>query len=324
MTPRLRTRQPAALLLLVVLFPVAGSAQPGKTIDRDASVEHINQDQKQAASASPRDWRRVSVRLSGGLRQMRGGDVNDGVANWSQAFESALRNDVVGLQPGVGGDAAATRRGTEFGADVIVRLNGTIAIVGSVGSIESSSTGLTENAVVYGHYQSATRNSTALRLRAIPLRLGVQYSYPLGRRVSLGLEGGTGLYFTHLFWSHRLDVSHRISDWASETRGTGLGFHGGAWIDYGLSDRLGLVLGVEGVRANIAGLHGFRESTFNYRSPMRDDGVLRLSETPWGARFLVVGDGSWLNDRYGPITPIREAGVGLNGLRLSAGLRIGL
>ena len=109
-----------------------------------------------------------------------------------------------------------------------------------------------------------------------------------------------------------------------ETRGRGLGFHGGVWVDVGLSDRLGLVFGVEGVRANIAGLHGFRESTFSYRSPIRDDGTLRLSETPWGARFLVVGDGSWLNDRYGPITPIREASVGLGGLRVSGGLRIGL
>ena len=321
---RLWTRGLTALLLLVLLFPAAGSAQPDETIAPDASLEPASPDPQRAVPSRPRDWRRVNVRLTGGLRQMRGGDVNDGVSNWSQAFESLLRNEVVGLQPGVGGDAAATRRGTEFGADVIVRLSRRIAIVGGVGSIESSSAGLIENAVVYGNYQSATRNSTALRLRAIPLRLGVQYTHPLGRRVRLGMEGGAGVYFTHLSWSHHLDVRGRTSDWMSETRGLGLGFHGGVWVDVGLSDRLGLVFGVEGVRANIAGFRGFREGTFSYRSPIRDDGTLRLSETPWGARFLVVGDGSWLNDRYGPITPIREASVGLGGLRISSGLRIGL
>lgn len=166
---------------------------------------------------------------------------------------------------------------------------------------------------MYADYQGATRNSTALRLRAIPLRLGVQYAHPLGRRISLGLEGGAGLYFTQLFWSHHLDVTHRTTGWISETRGLGLGLHGGVSVDFGLSDRLGLVFDVVVMRANIAGLHGFHESTFGYRSPIRDDGALRLSETPWCAQFLVVGNRSWLNDRYGPITPIREASVGLGG-----------
>ena len=145
---RIRTRQLMALLLSVLLLPVAGAAQRSETADPDGSVEHVCQDLPGAASSSPRDWRRVNIRLSGGLRQLRGGDVDDGVANWSQAFESGLRNEVVGLQPGVGGDAAATRRGAEFGADVIVRLNPAIAIVGGVGLIESSSAGLIENAVV--------------------------------------------------------------------------------------------------------------------------------------------------------------------------------
>ena len=121
-----------------------------------------------------------------------------------------------------------------------------------------------------------------------------------------------------------MNVSGRISSWVSETRGGDLGLHGGVWVDVGLSDRLGLVFGVAGIYANIAGLEGFREGTFSYRSPVRDDGTLRLSDTTWGGQFLVVGDGSWADDRYGPITPARDASLGLGGLRLSAGLRIGL
>ena len=146
----------------------------------------------------------------------------------------------------------------------------------------------------------------------------------VGPRVTLAVEGGAGLYFTHLSWLHELDINGRSSSWVSETRGHGFGLHGGVWIDVGLSDRFGLVFGVEAVRAEVGGLHGFRQGTFSYRSPTRDDGALAITG-PEPPQFLVVGQGSWLNEFWGgPITPVREATVGLSGLRFRGGLRIGL
>ena len=103
-----------------------------------------------------------------------------------------------------------------------------------------------------------------------------------------------------------------------------LAFHGGVWVDVGISDRFGLVFGAEGAYANVSGLSGFREGTFSYREPVRDDGTLRLPETTWATQLLIVGNGSWLDERYGPITPGRDANLGLSGVRLSVGLRIGL
>ncbi len=121
-----------------------------------------------------------------------------------------------------------------------------------------------------------------------------------------------------------LDVRNRISKWDSETRGQDLGLHGGVWVDVGISDRFGLVFGAEGAYANVSGLSGFREGTFSYRSPVRDDGTLRLTKITRDTDLLIVGNGSWLDDRYGPITPGRDANLGLSGVRLSVGLRIGL
>ena len=118
-----------------------------------------------------------------------------------------------------------------------------------------------------------------------------------------------------------LDVSGRISRWDSETRGQDLGLHGGVWVDVGISDRFGLVFGAEGAYANVSGLSGFREGTFSYREPVRDDGTLSFAEaTP----LLIVGNGSWLDERHGPITPGTDANLGLSGVRLFVGLRIGL
>ena len=283
--------------------------------------------QEPATATSPsRDWHRVSVRLSGGRRWLRGGDVNDGVDAWVRLFDSRFRDDdAVVFQAGGAGDAAALRRGAEFAADVIVHLTPRVAIVGGVGLIESAGSGTIEDTVVFfGQYESSLRNSTSLRTRAIPVRVGAQYSVPLGSRLSLGMEGGVGLYFTDLSWSHLFDLDGRISRWDSETRGQDLGLHGGVWVDVGISDRFGLVFGAEGAYANVSGLSGFREGKFSYRSPVRDDGTLRFPETTWATQLLIVGNGSWLDERYGPITPGREASVGLGGLRLSVGLRIGL
>ena len=311
----------AALILLFLSSTASAQsvAETGRRVD-SATTQGV---QETATATTPsRGWDRVSVRLSGGRRWLRGGDVNDGVDAWARVFESGFRNEVVGLQPG-GGEVAALRRSAGYDIDVLVRLTSRVAIVAGVGRFESSSEGTIEHAVVYpvGGLSEHVRNSTELHARAIPVRVGAQYSFPLGRRVSLGVEGGLGLYFTDLSWSHVLDVRGRISSWASETRGRDLGLHGGVWVDIGLSERLGLVVGAEGAYANISGLSGFREGKFNYRSPVRDDGTLRFASM---APLLIVGNGTWLDERYGPITPGKEASLGLGGLRLSAGLRLSL
>lgn len=321
--PMMLSRSLLAILLLQLPTTAAFAEDSRRSSRFDVMVEGADRAARRAVSSSDPDRRRVSVRLTGGLGELRGGDVNDGVAFWSAVFESSLNNGVVGLQPGDGGKPAALRRGTELGADVIVHLTPRVAMVGGVGRVDASSEGAIEHAVVYARWRGMTRNATALRVSSVPLRLGAQFTTPVGRRVRLAVEGGGGLYFTRLSWLHELDVNGRLSSWVSETRGHDIGWHGGVWIDVGLADRFGLVLGVEVVRAEVGGLRGFRKGTFSYRSPTRDDGELTMAG--WDLpQFLIVGQGSWVNERYGPVTPVREATVGLGGLRFRGGLRIGL
>lgn len=319
---------PLRLSLVLLLLLTAAAVDAGDEDSyRGADTLPVRLEGGPAASSSdPGRWR-VSVRLTGALAELRGGDVNDGVALWTGAFESYLYNEVVGLQPGDDGEPAALRGGAEYGADVIVHLTPRVAIVGGIGRIEGSSDGAVEHAVVYGQFfpvRGETRNATALGASSVPVRLGAQYTTSVGRRVKLAVEGGAGLYFTRLYWSHELAINDRRSGWVSQTRGRDFGLHGAVWVDVGLTDRFGLVFGVEAVRAEVAGLHGFREGTFSYRPPTRDDGVLSLTG-PEPPQFLIVGQGSWLNEFWGEsIMPVREAALGLSGLRLRGGLRVGL
>ena len=136
-------------------------------------------------------------------------------------------------------------------------------------------------------------------------------------------SGGAGLYFTQLQWSDRaeLDELVRITDLRSETSGFDFGLHGGVSLDIGLSDRIGLVGGVQGVHANVRGLEGFREGTYTYRSGTRDDGTLKIVEFGRDPGFpvLVVGEGTRTMDRYGSFGAEKEASVGLSGMRYTAG-----
>lgn len=240
------------------------------------------------------------------------------MALWSWELESRLRYWAFGLQPGGGGEPAALRRGEELGADVIVHLTPRVAIVGGIGRIASSSEGTIEHDVVFGPFRGMTRNRTALRVRSVPVRIAGRYATPVSRRVKLAIEGGGGLYFTHLSWLHELDAAGPTSRWVSETRGHDLGVHGGVWIDVALSDRYGLALGVEALRAEIGGLRGFREGTFDHRPPTRSEGALAVSGF---SSALTVGESTWLG---AALRPGREAAVGLSGLRFRVGLRVGL
>ena len=172
------------LFALILLFlSSAATAQSADKTTRRADTRSTRSLEQTATATSPSpNGHRVSVRLSGGRRWLRGGDVNAGVDAWARVFESLLDNEVVGLQPGGGGDVAALRRSASFDVDVLVHLTSRVAIVAGVGWVESSSAGTIENPVAYGGFESATRNSTSLGARAIPIRVGAQYSFPLRRQ----------------------------------------------------------------------------------------------------------------------------------------------
>ena len=288
------------------------------------------------AGASRIDGVDVDVRVYGGWRKLWGGDVNEAVENTTQWTVTRLARRLVTLQDG---DAPTMRRGHEYGADVILRLTPRFGVVGGVGWIESSNAGRQiETPRIWAPYPS--RSSASLELRAVPVRFGVQYAHPLGRRLGLSVEGGAGLYFTRVQWAARTDVDSIVPTWSevlSDVRAYDLGFHGGVSLDVGLSDRMGLVIGVEGVHANVGGLGGVRTERHREldswgrvvgRSVRREGtlGVFELEIAPEISPLLglVEDEALWVDELDPIIRRAREASAGLGGLRYTGGLRFGL
>ena len=324
------------LPVVLVLWATAGAAQDDRSATRGdveatahtavtTAVPHASHGEQGAAEPPGTGGSQVSVRVYGGWRGLWGGDVNEGVAETMRLYLAP----VVGSVPlqevlqEIGGTVPALERGTEVGADVIVNVTPRVGLVGGVGWMESASEGMILTSVRLW--------SMTLHLQAVPVRFGGQYAYPLGSRVRLLVEGGTTLYFTRFRWSDRLEqvrLVDFITPWwretLSDTRGHDFGLHGGVWVDVDLSERFGLLVGVRGTHANIAPLDGeVRASQVGDRGEETLEGTLLLfgfGQPPEITRLLVA-DRFAPYDGYFPNT-VREAKLGLSGLRISIGFRI--
>lgn len=81
------------------------------------------------------------IRVYGGWRRLRGGDVNQGVRNSALLTASNLYS---GTYPLKDGDVAELNRGTEYGADLVFHLTPRLGLVVGAGRIESFSEGQIE------------------------------------------------------------------------------------------------------------------------------------------------------------------------------------
>ena len=327
------------LLVALMLLPATAAAQhdgarEGLVITPRWFGEEVAESRHtgrlaQAADDAPRtDGPNVSVHVYGGWRQLWGGDVNEAAANDLQSQMSLWHGALVPLQDG---DAPATHRGPEYGADVTVHLTPRFGLVGGVGWIESSSAGRPIEAL---HRTSLRpmRQSADLTMRSVPVRFGARYTHPISQRLSLVADGGAGLYFTNLQRSRRVEVDVRSysAESISDVRGYDIGFHGGVSLDVSVSDGIGLVFGVQGVHANIGGLDGHRDTTsISYDFPeenRRTDGTLGVFELDDSITPILglVEDEPLLDLLLFPIVirSVKEASVGLGGLRYTIGLRV--
>ena len=319
------------LLIALVLLPVGAEAQDpaplaAQDLRSDGRRGSLVQDARQASGSRLTG---IGVRLYGGWRRLWGGDANEAAATLTQAWASFGRPELVPLRDG---DALAMRRGLEYGAGLTVAFTRNFGLVGGVGWLESYGGGrVIETPASSASY--ATRTTGSLELRAIPVWVGGQYTYPWTRRLSLLVDGGAGLYFTRLRWLQRLEVADPTQTTDArlwDVRGYDLGVHGGVSVEVSLSKRVGVIVGVQGVHANIDRLAGSLEGTYSRvvdgapvtRSTKGEGtfGVFRLDD----GRIVtsLVGEYGDAVSRAGPLADLRAARVGLSGLRYTGGLQV--
>jgi hypothetical protein len=266
----------------------------------------------------------LALRLYGGFSQAKAGDLNEGLDGYFEIFElySAL-----GAGTTTGG-YKPLRTGYNFGVDLILQISRHVGIGIGAGYLRFSNSSL----LTWSSESEDVELSGTPTLSAIPIRLGLFLTLPLGERLNLTIDGGAAVY-TAL----KLDAQQRIDfsdgDWTEMSLNASrnepfenLGFQGSLGFEFMVSRNTGFFVEALG---RYARLKNFDKATaFNRNS----DGE---SETIEGRIYLgtyTSDEGNWsLFTVEGtppvPAPPYRvytEPKIDLSGFSIQAGFRIRL
>jgi hypothetical protein len=261
--------------------------------------------------------RGLTVRIGGGLYNFSGGDMRGGVQGiWDGKASSLLAKGYVldgGLEP--------IKQSFEFAADIIYQILPNLGIgLGSGYIYGTRNSGLYFNSVEepWRLYCMVAKQS----VRAIPFRLGLYYSIPVHKLLSISASGGVALYRVKYALSITSD-SDTVEGLDHKVATTGLGFFGSLGLELKLERRAYLFLECLGRQAKFSGFSGTETviqyfshpSGIPYTETSETEGTLYYLENDGGRRLAVFKDKPALNGTA------REAVFNLSGFGIRAGLK---
>jgi len=297
----------------------AGTSEPdteeGIRIERLAALQM----ERTEVKLSP-----LALRLYGGFSQAEAVDVNKGLDGYFEIFElySAL-----GAGTTTGG-YNPLRAGYDFGADLIFQITPQIGIGIGAGYIRFSKSSL----LTLSHESESLELSGTPTLSAVPIRLGLFLTLPLGEKLNLTVNAGAAAYA-----ELKLDAQQRIdypggywSEMSLSARRSALfdelGYHGSLGFEFMISPKAGFFVEVLG---RYARFKNFEKATASNRNSDGD------SETIEGRIYLETytsDEGGWSLFTVEATPPVSvpphrvytEPKIDLSGFSLQAGFRIRL
>lgn len=298
----------------------AGQSDPdtkkGIRIEREAALQM----ERTEAKLSP-----LVLRLFGGFSQAEAGDVNEGLDGYFEIFKlySALGEGTTT------GSYNPLRAGYNFGADLIFQITRHIGIGIGAGYMRFSKS----SQMTFSHGSEDIKLSGTPTLSAVPLRLGLFLTLPLGSRLNFTLDAGAAVYAAlKLDAKQRLNYPYgywletSLSASRSAPQFDNLGFHGSLGFEFMVSPKFGFFVEALG---RYARLKNFETATALNRNSYGD------SETIEGRIYLETNtfdEGGWslfTVERTPPVSVppnivYREPKIDLSGFSLQAGFRIRL
>jgi opacity protein-like surface antigen len=298
----------------------AQAARPGLDFRFDKDVFGVPGAQTPAGTGTPQKFSRLAIRLYGAYSWVKAGDINDGSDGFFELLEAyaalGLGTVTDGYDPVHGG--------YNFGADVVFQLSPMFGIGLGVGyQRNSSDPGMTLTAA-----DAEITLSGKPTLSAMPIRLGIFLTFPLGGKLSLTGDAGAA-YYAGLKFDATQRIEFSFGDWMSQSVSgsrssfANLGFQGSLGVEYRLSPTMGFFVEAVGRYArfkNFDTVTGITEDNVNgpdtsvgklyiatYTSPDLTYSVFSIEETP------PVDE---------PDVTFREPKIDLSGFSLQTGIRI--
>ncbi|MCK4835138.1 MAG: outer membrane beta-barrel protein [Candidatus Aminicenantes bacterium] len=260
---------------------------------------------------------KFGVKISGGMDYLSVGDPNTVRQGFTDHWKDA---ETVYGSITTEGEFNAINWGFDFQTDVIIYLNKRFGLSIGFGYINGDSK-KNSNEIIMNDTYSKTYET---KMSAVPIIIGVYYSFPISSKVRFFLNGGPGYYFAKFSDNYRDEWSTGWSSRSQEASASGIGFQGGLGFEYDISKNISLVFEGQGRYAKISGFEG--EQVWSNYKP--DGG------TTEGVLYYFEYYSSWLSDWY-PIVKIRteeptgaearnarEAVVDFSGFLIRIGIKI--
>ncbi len=264
---------------------------------------------------------RFSLRLYGGFSRIGAADLNAGFDGYYELIELY---EASGFATVTGG-YTPLKNGYNAGADVIYEITPRIGIGVGAGYLRTSANSLATFSFEEGDYDLP---ATAT-LSAIPVRLGLFLSFPLGGKLNLTADAGAAYYAAlKVDATQRLERSEEyweeMSLAAQRSSFANLGFQGSLGFEYMVSPKMGFFVEALG---RYARFKNFETATGSNRN---SGGYSDSTEGKIYLRTLTILDGSvslFTVEETPPVSSppddiYTEPKIDLSGFSLQAGIRI--
>jgi opacity protein-like surface antigen len=191
---------------------------------------------------------KFSIRLSGGLNMLDGGDLNTGAEGLFDFWDALVR----GLGNTTSGVFSAANLGLNFGGDFIFKFNENMGVGLGAGMLSASKESVMSFSNPGGH-GDFTHKVTA---SAVPLRLSFFYYLPVGSTMNVVFNAGLGYYLAKANYLLTVTGGGTTVTMESDASGSGLGFHGGLGLEIALMPNLGILVDLSGRFASFGGFEG--------------------------------------------------------------------
>jgi len=244
----------------------------------------------------------LSVKIFCGYDHVAAGEINDGlmgIVDYYKLFPSYTGSYL-------NGQIGPFHSGFCFGADAIYRLTSRIGI------------GLGLSSVRWGNLDyirledpiETHRLDSNIRVRAIPVRLGVFYTLPVSKRINLIFNAGPSYYFV----KHTYNMQYNPYFVSQKAHGRGWGFHGGLGFELQWNSRSTFFVEYQGRYARLNDFKGLERSYFQWEGQEGSLFYIEYESIP-----PQIGIFDQLPDWY---ELARKATYELNGFSIQVGARV--
>ena len=256
----------------------------------------------------------LSLRLSGGLNYFPSGEIDNGIRGVFDSTADFLSSAGYTLDK----RPESFRTGFDVSGDIIFYIKPRVGIGLGAGYIRATETSLlvvTGKNIILDH-----QIGVAPKITAVPVRLGLFFTLPINRLLSISLNGGASLYLAK--YSYDLSTTwDDMNNIRQRANAKGLGFHGGIGLEVHLNPRVIFFIEGQGRHAKISNFKGEETEReyggfgFDYVYS-REKGTLYYLE---GEKYPYL---AILEEEPSGFKTVRKATFDFSGFGLRAGLKI--